>query len=132
MHTILVVESSCDFSGMLAATLRGQGRTVMSASSALEAYHLLRLNKPDAVILNLAMPGGPELLPMIRSVPGCETLPIIGMSEALPPEVVQRAERMGVRTLLAKAQFSVELVQQHVDEVLRQADSAQSWMRGAA
>jgi CheY-like chemotaxis protein len=132
MHTVLVVENSDQFAGIVTAALRPQSQTVMAAGSAMEAYHLLRLNRPDVVIINLAMPRGPELLPIIRSIPGCEGLPIIGLSDEVPPEVVGRAERMGVRVLLSKADFTIERLQEHVAEIIEEADQPTMRWRGAA
>jgi CheY-like chemotaxis protein len=66
---ILVVDDEPDFIKMLKLRLEDSGYDVVTASTGLEAFDMIKKHKPAAVLLDILMPGmdGLELLKKIRS-----------------------------------------------------------------
>ena len=58
---ILIVDDERDFVFVLSAHLKAHGYNVISASDADEAITAVQKEKPDLVILDVAMPGGDGL-----------------------------------------------------------------------
>lgn len=79
-RTILIVDDDHDFLRLFARLLRSarRGYTVWQAASADEALALLANRKPDAIFLDVLMPGmdGPTLVGRIRSQEALRDIPI--------------------------------------------------------
>ncbi len=79
MKHILVVDDERQITRMLRTSLQSSGYTVNTASDGLEAFERFKVERPDLIITDLAMPGmdGLELTEAVRRV---ATTPIIVLS----------------------------------------------------
>jgi twitching motility two-component system response regulator PilH len=55
---ILIVDDNADLVHIMSTHLEGHGYSVVSASDAAEAIKVVQKEKPDLIILDVAMPGG--------------------------------------------------------------------------
>ena len=71
---VLLVDDEANLRRMLGAVLAAEGYVVAEAASGTEAAESVRRRRPDAVFLDLQMPGGPDglqtLEQLIAEVPG--------------------------------------------------------------
>jgi DNA-binding response OmpR family regulator len=103
--TILVVEDEADLLYLVRTGLETDGHQVLSASSAEEALSVLGREKPDAMVLNLLLPGmgGLELLRLVRGQGGrLGSLPVIVMSAHASRKTKQAARELGVTVYVVK------------------------------
>lgn len=99
---ILVIDDELAVATVLAEALEHQGNQVTVASSGPEGLQLLEESRPDAVFLDLVMPGmdGTEVLRRIRAKDA--TLPVIIVSGWATEEQIEAAKRLGVSDVVQK------------------------------
>jgi DNA-binding NtrC family response regulator len=100
---VLVVDDEANLRRMLGAVLGAEGYAVTEALSGTEAVKAVRLKRPDAVLLDLQMPGGPDGLETLErlthEVPG---VPVIMMSGRAGLQDAVRATKLGAYHFLEK------------------------------
>ena len=100
---VLVVDDEANLRRMLGAVLGAEGYGVAEAGSGTEAIASVQRNRPDAVFLDLAMPGGPDGLTtlehLVHEAPG---LPVIMMSGRAGLHDAVRATKLGAHHFLEK------------------------------
>lgn len=84
--TILVADDDAPTLEMLAMFLETGGRTVLTASTGSEAWHLALKHVPDVIVLDARMPGlsGAEVAQRVRDEPalrGCSLIALSGLDE---------------------------------------------------
>src|SRR5688572_33393916 len=79
MRTILIVEDYDDVRGMLKVLLESEDFQVLEAGSGAEALEVIKKQRPDAILMDLALPGfdGFETIRRIRAFDGFRNIPII-------------------------------------------------------
>lgn len=79
MATILIVEDSKTEKEILAEYLSSEGHTIVHASSSEEALTKLQAAKPNAIFLDIVLPGmsGFELCRDLKSEPDTRSIPIV-------------------------------------------------------
>jgi DNA-binding response OmpR family regulator len=79
MATVLVAEDDRMILDMLVFTLEGAGHRVLTRTDGLAALEAARRERPDLVLLDIAMPGatGHEVCQSLRAEPGTAGLPVI-------------------------------------------------------
>lgn len=79
LGTILVVEDSPSELELISHFLNESGYKVIKARGGTEALEKLELEKPDAIITDVVMPGmsGFELCRSLKKNPATETVPIV-------------------------------------------------------
>ncbi len=102
MKKILVIDDELPIRKLLYDALTGKGYQVSSVSSGEEAIALLKKEKPDLIILDIAMPGmnGIETLKEIRSFDN--KVHVVMMSGVATAEMEQKAREIGVSHFLFK------------------------------
>ncbi len=102
MKKILVVDDELPIRKLLYEALTGKGYQVSSVSSGEEAIALLKKEKPDLIILDIAMPGmnGIETLKEIRSFDN--KVDVVMMSGVATAEMEKKAREIGVSRFLFK------------------------------
>lgn len=99
---ILVIDDQPIVAGALAESLQSAGNEVILAGGGEEGLTILEKVRPDAVFLDLVMPGmdGLEVLRRIRELDA--RLPVIILSGWVNAETVERARQLGVSDVLSK------------------------------
>jgi CheY-like chemotaxis protein len=81
-HTILVVDDEPDVRTFLTAVLKRRGYETLTAADGKEAFEIVERDRPDLVILDLAMPNqtGTDFCRRLAKHPELRGLPIIIVS----------------------------------------------------
>ncbi|HEX6263239.1 MAG TPA: response regulator [Actinomycetota bacterium] len=80
--TILLVEDDDSVRQLVRVTLELHDFDVVEASGAAEGLELLERHRPDAIVLDLMMPGmgGERLLTQLRAAPATRDTPVVVVS----------------------------------------------------
>ena len=112
MTRVLVVDDDDAIRAVLAAALREAGFEVDAEADGPEALQRFRRARPDAVVLDLALPGmsGWQFVLACREEPGCSDVPILVVSAEYDLRTVaEKLRGLGVRACLAKP-FDVDVL----------------------
>lgn len=105
MPRVLVVDDDPLIRATVAELLLDEGYAVHQAGDGAEALELVQRFAPNAVVLDLMMPvlDGWAFVDRVRTLPGCEDMPIVVMSATHGlHETAERLHAMGVRAVVAK------------------------------
>jgi CheY-like chemotaxis protein len=104
MGTILVVEDYDDVRGMLKVLLESEDFRVLEAATGSEALDVIRNHRPDAILMDLALPGfdGFETIRRIRAIDGFQNTPIVVLTAYTGPYTYENALRAGSNYFMAK------------------------------
>jgi CheY-like chemotaxis protein len=110
---ILVVDDQPDILLMVRLILELEGDEVLEAASGEEGLELLRYNEPDAVLLDIRLPGidGWTVLRELKRTKRTERLAVVMISAHSAPSASERALAEGARGYLTKPFDSDELVE---------------------
>jgi DNA-binding response OmpR family regulator len=99
---ILIVDNEVNVARLLADSVRRQGHQAIVASKGEEGLALIALKRPDAVFLDVDMPGlnGIDVLRRIRKTD--TTLPVIILSGTVSPSQINEAKLLGVTDIIRK------------------------------
>jgi DNA-binding NtrC family response regulator len=99
---ILIVEDEVRQRALLAEFLSGGGLKALTAGNCLEAEHICRTHRPDAVILDYALPDGTalDLLPRLRTID--PLLPVIILTGQGSIQRAVEAVKLGADQFLTK------------------------------
>jgi DNA-binding response OmpR family regulator len=118
--SVLVVDDEPTARTMLRLILIRAGFEVLEAQDGSEALAEVQREVPDAMILDIMMPGidGFEVCRILRDEERTSELPIIMLSARADAESVNRGLRLGATKYLTKPVMPDELTR-HVREVLQ-------------
>lgn len=118
MKKILVIDDDARMLKLINSYLQG-GYEVYLIKSGPMAITFLQENIPDVILLDYMMPAydGIETLKKIRSIAGCENLPIIMLTGTTEREVVKGCNDYGVAGYLYKPISKYELMDE-LDKIL--------------
>jgi CheY-like chemotaxis protein len=104
MGTILVVEDYDDVRRMLTILLESEKFRVLEAATGTEALEVIKDEHPDAILMDLALPGidGFETIRRIRGIDGFQNTPIIVLSAYTGPSTYETALSAGSNYFMAK------------------------------
>jgi diguanylate cyclase (GGDEF)-like protein len=96
--TVLLVEDSATYRGVMHMLLQGAGYVVLEAINGVQAVDLARLHRPDLIVLDLELPllSGQQVAQVLREDPDTKAIPLIYVS--------------GYTRLLEQAPLDVEMV----------------------
>lgn len=105
MKKVLIIEDDQIVANIYRNRFVVEGYSVEVAHDGEPGFELLKSFQPDAVILDLMLPGvsGVELMKKVRAEPGCEKLPLIVFSNTYLSNMVQDAWKAGATKCLSKA-----------------------------
>jgi CheY-like chemotaxis protein len=117
---ILAVDDEADILLIIGVTLRRCGHEVLEATSGEKALEILDRERPDAMLLDIRMPGidGLEVLERLRDARRLASLPVIMLSAYSNPAMIERAREIGCREFVTKPFFPDQLAAT-LEEVLR-------------
>ena len=104
MATILVVEDYDDVRRMLKILLESEKFRVLEAATGSEALEVIKDEHPDAILMDLALPGidGFETIRRIRTIDGFQNTPIVVLSAYTGVSTYETALRAGSSYVMAK------------------------------
>lgn len=104
MARILVVDDVRFIMEMIASLFRSRGHEVFTATDGLEALDVARQERPDLVLLDIAMPGmdGIEVTRQLRREDGTRSIPILMITAQSDRQSVARAIEAGANDCIAK------------------------------
>jgi len=105
VKTILIVEDETILREVLGELLIDCGYQVLTSSSGWQALDVLKMNNPDAILMDVMMPGmdGRDLYNEVRKLPSAGAVPIIMMSAIIRPSQLDP----GIAAFVAKP-FDIE------------------------
>ena len=119
-HRILVVDDDDDVRRLAVMALsRVGGHEVTSVSSGAECLRALAMKLPDAVVLDVMMPGmdGPTTLHAIRDDPATRAVPVVFLTAGVVDSDVDRLRSLPVTGILNKP-FDPLLLSSQLGEIL--------------
>ena len=101
---ILVVEDDADNRRIVAKVLTGEGYEVIEVATGAEAVAAVHQQRPDLIIMDLALPGidGWEASRRIKAAPDSADIPIIAFTAFAMREDEERARKAGCDGYLSK------------------------------
>lgn len=108
MKKILVIEDD-PIMGVVCQRLLGrEGFTIELASDGIKGLEALKTFQPDAVLLDMMMPrkNGVEVLKDIRAQEAYHNLPVIVLTNACVPALIEQASKAGATHILDKSKFN--------------------------
>ena len=104
MSKILVADDSRFQIALLSGALREKGFEVVVAEDALQAGMIALRAAPDAIVLDINMPGGSgiEVLKRLRRSTKTQRIPVVVVSGSSDSDVRQVAMELGVADFLSK------------------------------
>ena len=125
MSLVLAVDDEADILLIVTVILRSSGHDVLQASSGEMALEILEREKPDAMLLDIRLPGidGLEVLERLRAARRLSSLPVIVISAFSNPETLARATEIGCKGFVTKP-FAPDQLLGTLDDVLRAGTTA--------
>ncbi len=104
MGTILVVEDYDDVRRMLKVLLESEKFRVLEAATGSEALEVVEDQRPDIILMDLALPGidGFETIRRVRAIDGFQNTPIVVLSAYSGTSTYETARRAGSNYFMAK------------------------------
>ena len=123
MSLVLAVDDEADILLVVTVILRHSGHEVLQASTGEMALEILERETPDAMLLDMRLPGidGLEVLERLRAARRLATLPVIVVSAFSNPETIARATEIGCKGFVTKP-FAPDQLLGTLDDVLRDAN----------
>lgn len=120
---ILIVDDEADIRRVARLSLtRLGGMEVEEAASGAEALEQARRRAPDAILLDVMMPGmdGPAVLAALRADPQTERIPVLFLTAKAMTAEVERLRGLGCQDVLTKP-FDPTTLADEVRRALRTA-----------
>ncbi|RMD76052.1 MAG: response regulator, partial [Chloroflexi bacterium] len=110
---VLVVDDDPNVRPVLVRILQRHQMRVLSAGDGAEALDLVQHARPDAILLDLRMPGmdGLEVLQRLQANPTTSTIPVVVLTaNDLGPDAREQAFALGARGFLEKPVTAERLI----------------------
>jgi len=116
---ILIVEDEEIMYNLLKRRLEREGYEVSIAKNGEEGLELMSRETPDLILLDIIMPklGGLEVMEKMNEDKSLKSIPVIVISNSGQPVEIDRAQRLGAKDWLVKANFDLKEI---VDKVRNQ------------
>ncbi len=104
MPKILIADDSRLYVHLISGWLRDRGFEVVVASDAIQAFVMATQHRPDAVILDISMPGGSgiEVLKKLKLSTKTKHIPVLVVTGNAGNEMRSLVKRLGAADLLEK------------------------------
>lgn len=125
-HRVLVVDDEADITELLTYNFRDAGYEVLTAGDGMAAVSLAQRWLPEAIVLDLNLPGldGFAVCEMLRVLPSTRDIPILMLTAFATEQSRAVGLRVGANDYLTKP-FSPRDVVARVAELVSQAGSEQ-------
>lgn len=132
MGTVLIVDDTAQFRRPIAAWTRLAGHLPLEAENGREALELVERERPDLILLDLAMPqmDGLGFLRARNARADLRRIPVILLTAVTEERYIAEAEALGVCDHLLKSQFSMKDMmhrfEQYLPKPLKERNAAAS------
>ena len=111
-RAVLVAESDAFSRELISSLLARSGYRVIIVATAAEAMETARREKPDLILLDVAMPDmdGFEACRLLRQSPATGTTPVLLMEAGAEPGAEEKALAAGAEGSISRAAISEELI----------------------
>jgi CheY-like chemotaxis protein len=118
-RTILIVDDETDVTEVVSFWLRKEGFRVLTASEAAEGLALAKAEQPDAVLLDVMMPGisGWEMLERLKAADQTKDIPVLMMTVLAESRFLRQAAEHDAAGYIRKP-FKPEAVVRTIKGVL--------------
>lgn len=101
---VLVIEDSASVRRLIEVCLRVLGVNVRSANDGTSGLEAIQQERPDAVVLDIGLPGldGWEVLRRLRDDPDTANLKVLVLTAHAQPEMADRAAKGGADSFMTK------------------------------
>src|SRR5688500_3183636 len=125
---ILVIEDDRVAAKLFGNWLTKAGYEVETAPDGTSGLEQIANIQPDAVLLDLLLPGanGWDVLKVIRSTEGFQSLPVVVYTNGYVKEMVDQAKAAGASEVLNKATLTSKQLSDAFVGLLRPGDSAEA------
>jgi len=108
MRRALIIDDDAFIAGIYAAKMEQAGYTVQVASTARDAVHKAERTPPDVIMLDVVLgsANGLDVLSYLRQTNGCETTPVVIVSNQDDSRLMQEAQRRGASSYLIKSFYT--------------------------
>lgn len=122
MSRVLIIDDSATERHVFTTWLTGMGHTVFEASDAETGMALAIQQRPDAILMDVILPGknGFEATRALRKNPATQTIPILIVSSKNQPSDLMWGKKQGAAAYLPKPFSQQELIQV-LEKVLQEA-----------
>ena len=116
---ILIVEDEEIMYNLLKRRLEREGYEVSVAKNGEEGLEFMSRETPDLILLDIIMPklGGLEVMEKMNEDKSLKSIPVIVISNSGQPVEIDRAQRLGAKDWLVKANFDLKEI---IDKVRNQ------------
>ncbi|MDD2731942.1 MAG: response regulator [Candidatus Pacebacteria bacterium] len=121
MKRILFIEDEKAIQKTMGEFLKKKGYNVISAFDGETGLKMVKVKKPDLVLLDLVLPKlhGFDLLEKIKADPETEKIPVIILTNLEGTEEVTKALELGATTYLVKSSYRLQDVLSKIKQVLK-------------
>jgi HD-like signal output (HDOD) protein/CheY-like chemotaxis protein len=125
MKSVLLVDDSTICREPIAQAIRQFGFDVDTAANGQEALKKIEKSLPDLIILDLQMPvmDGMTMLNILRNDSQTKDVPVVMLTDAQKKSQIIQTLRLGVRSYMIKSFFSLEKLQNRINEALSIKDT---------
>jgi CheY-like chemotaxis protein len=111
---ILIADDDTVLVTMLSAGLRTRGHTVVVARDAMQAVMFAIQSQPDAILLDINMPGGTGLnvLRRLKASSKTESIPVLVLSGSSDPALPDTVQQLGAAAFMSKPVDPAALVEE--------------------
>jgi CheY-like chemotaxis protein len=104
MAKILIADDSKFQVQLISTCLAERGFAVISAGDALQTWMTALREKPEAIVLDISMPGGTgvEVLKRLRMSAKTRHIPVVVVSGSSEPNIESTVKELGARDFLRK------------------------------
>lgn len=119
MGTILIIEDSLVQALALQSVLEDAGLTVLCATDGRQGLALADAQQPDAIVLDLEMPGmsGFEVCRKLQANPQTASIPVIILTSHDEPEAFMEILESGARDFVVKDDYAYSIVLESLAQV---------------
>ena len=109
---VLIIDDDEEIRRLLDEALHDLGHQAVHAADGLQALLLAQQERPDLILLDLALPGadGFTVLERLRALPE-STIPVIVFTGSRSPTAEERARLLGAREFVKKSFFGTDLAE---------------------
>jgi CheY-like chemotaxis protein len=121
MKKILVVDDEADVRDLIKAGLNKTKYTIQTAASGMEALDICKTDKPDLILLDIAMPmmDGYQVCEKLKQDRETSDIPVLFLTgkDLDPRRIIERYEKLGACGYIPKPSTLKELVDK-IQEIL--------------